>query len=678
MGAHAKCISEQARSGFLSFLDGGGEEIVLVMDPPLIDAIDVLFKFSELQARGVKSIIPWTASVPVFEEISGAPYKSRKYIFMCVALSRRCLGQMTWLASFIKTQNQHKKQFSNLSLIFSPFVPELALNRLKSEGIDKSIIEIHSTDCLLLVPVEDDTILIPLDNEALFADFNCRSDPSLLTHVAFAMQRLQHLFGVGVGLEEVARAERKIRKISSIGTASKFVVDQFSRMTDAVNDRIIDEQYGACTNNSDEESNSSMMTGFDRIGGIDSVSSLLLPQNACAKQHHYSSFSSLSPSNTVDNDKGLSLTDAIDSAVLIDRRSDLFSLLCSQFTYEALIDEEVGIKNRRVVYGQQQPSQIMVLTNYVDPLFSEIRDVSVSLIGQLLSKKAAFIAQCYKEKDALKSISEIKDFMDKFKEIQDQHSSLTNHVSLATVVSELTRDPNYIHLLKVEDQIMSMAKPVGKILLKIESLAKRASEVPLFTLERILKLLSLTTLVYGPKLTTNAGLDKTVKTVVHQFGFDAIQKFHHLEQCGLVKFHNPAEAAGVMSELISSGSKWPKIREEFKLITSSETLPDELAEPYSGYIPISVRLVQLLNQSWKASAEKLNLLRGPALEMSQSCPIAPAAPGNTVNVAVVFIGGVTYGEIAALRKLSALESGKRRFLIVTTGITSYKKIIQHM
>jgi hypothetical protein len=217
------------------------------------------------------------------------------------------------------------------------------------------------------------------------------------------------------------------------------------------------------------------------------------------------------------------------------------------------------------------------------------------------------------------------------------------------------------------------------MLAKIESLAKRAQSVALFSLERILKLLCLTSLVYGPKATSNAGLDKCVRTLFHQFGEKVIRKVHHLEQCGLLKFHNPAEpsSTGLMSELISSGTRWPKIREEFKLI-SSDPSADELAEPYSGYIPISVRLVQLLNLSWKASADKLNLLRGPAFEIAQECPSAAPAAGNTTNVVVVFIGGVTYGEIAALRKLSTLEAGKRRFLILTTGITSYSKIMRQM
>ena len=168
-----------------------------------------------------------------------------------------------------------------------------------------------------------------------------------------------------------------------------------------------------------------------------------------------------------------------------------------------------------------------------------------------------------------------------------------------------------------------------------------------------------------------------LKTLVQSFGFSVIKTVHHLEQCGMLRFYNPSETNGVMAELVSTSTKWPKIREEFKLI-SSDAQNDELAEAYSGYIPLSCRLVQLLNSSWKASADKLSLLRGPAVEIAQECPIAAAGQSNSTIVAVVFVGGVTYGEIAALRKLSILEGGRRKFLIITTGITSYSRLIRCM
>jgi hypothetical protein len=227
-----------------------------------------------------------------------------------------------------------------------------------------------------------------------------------------------------------------------------------------------------------------------------------------------------------------------------------------------------------------------------------------------------------------------------------------------------------------------MSKPIGKIFWKLEKLIRRDVGV-----DAILRLLCLTSLVYGAKALSGAGVDKVLRSLVNRFGPQVVKTVFRLEQAGLLSFHHPgATGAGVVSEIMSgvgaSKSKWPRIREEFRLIleANNENMDpgNALAEAYSGYVPLSIRLVQLLNSSWKTCADKLGLLRGPAIEIVQECPVATSggvATGNSINVAVVFIGGVTYGEMAALRKLSQLEGGKRRFIVITTDVANYQRIL---
>lgn len=651
---HGQVLHELQRAELSRLLSASKSEkgLSLVVEKPLISVLDVLFKFSELESLGVSRIVEWTTELDFSEMLP-----EQALVFCCRSLSKDTLPLMNRVAEFVK-----KRPAARPQLWFSPFVCKLATNRLTALGVNlgSDLQSIKDLSALQFSSLESDTISLQLGEE-VFSDYHCRGDPSLLVHVAQAVGRLQSEFGIGVGHDEIAQSDRRIRRISAIGTCAKFVADALVRDagTHGIESDVLRE------NNSHE-----VMTGLSRLGGIDSVAGLLLEGSS----KHHRDMRDDSPKGGVEQHAKVTSGDAIDSVIIIDRRTDLFSLLCSQFTYEARIDDEFEINNRRVTFepsDENQPAHkvTMTLCKATDPLFAEIRDVSVSTIGQLLSKKANFISQCYKEKDSLKSISEVKEFMEKFKQIQTEHASLSNHVSLATTVSELTNDPNHLYLLKIEDQIMSLSKPATKILSKIEALIRRGD----VSLPRILRLLCLSCQTYGTKAVTSAGLDKIFKSIVHAHGFSAIKSLHHLEQCGLLKFHNPSETSGVMAELISTGSKWPRIRDEFKLISTEPG--EELAEAYSGYVPLSVRLVQLNSVSWKSSADKLNLLRGPALEISQECPIASAGHSNSIIVAVVFVGGVTYGEIAALRRLSALEGGRRRFLIITTGLTSYNRVL---
>merc|ERR1712146_376626 len=73
-------------------------------------------------------------------------------------------------------------------------------------------------------------------------------------------------------------------------------------------------------------------------------------------------------------------------------------------------------------------------------------------------------------------------------------------------------------------------------------------------------------------------------------------------------------------------------------------------------------------------------LYGPAQELAQPLDNQneSGAVGEPSVVLVCFLGGVTYGEIAALRRLSKLEEGRRQFLVVTTEFVSAKKLFESL
>ena len=629
-GSVLQSLSEKSIVSFLSSIDG---EKILVLEKSMVGLFDMNIKYSQLEKVGVIKIIEWNIS------LSDEPlHDSATLIYMMRSLCVDTLPLSTNLGSWVK-QNQRRTRY----LVHCPFVCKLSCGRLEALGIDFSKdLPVLSIPDLQSVSLEEDTICLQLSN--VFAEYHARSDPTSLVHVSKFLKSLEEQFGVGLG--HVGKKKRKFRRINAIGTAAKWVADDFLRISRESNS--VDEPNQSC----DQD----MMRGIGRVGGLSSISGLIKDE--------------------VLEEEELSISPelAIDSIVLIDRRSDPFSVLCSQFTYEALIDELFGIHNTKVRFDDPEGASInMSLTRSGDPLFGEVRDVHVSEIGSVLSKKANLISASYKEKDSLNSISEIGDFMEKFKSVQTQHSSLANHVALATRVTRVTNDVQYSWILKLEDEIMSMGK-VGKILEKIDSMIRRPDA--LFSLERIVRLICLVSVVYGPK-----SMEKVLKSLVNKFGMKAIQILAGLQLSGLLGFNDTG--GGLADLMSSSATKWGKLREEFKLILDPNVLtPDApLADAYSGYVPLSVRLVQLLNTSWKSSAASLNLVRGPALEIAQECPVATNGTGVNPNasfVAVVFIGGVTRGEIAAFRKLSQLEGGRRKFLIITTEITNYAKLINSL
>lgn len=113
--------------------------------------------------------------------------------------------------------------------------------------------------------------------------------------------------------------------------------------------------------------------------------------------------------------------------------------------------------------------------------------------------------------------------------------------------------------------------------------------------------------------------------------------------------------------------------------------PNDISYVFSGYAPLSIRLVQqAVRSGWRPVEEILKLLPGPHSEAkrsgfasSPSLETLPGTPsldkvgdGRRSLVLVVFIGGVTFAEISALRFLSAQEGMAYELIVGTTKIIS--------
>ncbi len=132
----------------------------------------------------------------------------------------------------------------------------------------------------------------------------------------------------------------------------------------------------------------------------------------------------------------------IDSLIIIDRSVDYATPLCTQLTYEGLVDEVVGIRNGHVevdpslLTGQAQapgvgglphasgsgtPLQLTStpkkrkhrLDASTDLLFAEIRDLNFAVVGDRLHRAAKRLNQDYEGRHQAKTVSQIRAFVGK-------------------------------------------------------------------------------------------------------------------------------------------------------------------------------------------------------------------------------------------------------------------------
>ncbi|CAL5035573.1 unnamed protein product [Urochloa decumbens] len=326
----------------------------------------------------------------------------------------------------------------------------------------------------------------------------------------------------------------------------------------------------------------------------------------------------------------------INTAILLDREVDMVTPMCSQLTYEGLLDEMLQINNGAVevdasIMGTQQDGKkVKVPLNSSDKLYKEIRDLNFEVVVQVLRQKATSIQQDYAEVKSTntQSVSELKDFVRRLHSLPE----IARHVHLAQHLQSFTGKPSFHARLDIEQTIL---------------------EVQNFEMREML----------------------------HSYGFEHMNLLYNLEKAGLFKKQE-------------SRSNWVGITRALQLIVdvNDTASPSDISYIFSGYAPLSIRLVQhAVRSGWRSIEELLKLLPGPHLDLKRggltidsSLEVHPGSGaqqsidrvGHRSLVLVVFIGGVTFAEIAALRFLSAQEGMGYDFLVATTKVVNGNTILK--
>lgn len=360
----------------------------------------------------------------------------------------------------------------------------------------------------------------------------------------------------------------------------------------------------------------------------------------------------------------------INTLILLDREVDMITPMCSQLTYEGLVDELLHVNNGAVeldasiMGAQQEGKKTKVPLNSSDKLFKEIRDLNFEVVVQVLRQKATSMKQDYTDiTTTTQTVSDLKDFVKKLNSLPE----ITRHINLAQHLSTFTSKPFFSGRLDMEQTILE-AQSYDICFEYIEELIQK--QEPLVTVLRLLILFSL----------TNAGLPKKNfdylrRELLHSYGFEHMATLNNLEKAGLLKKQE-------------TKSNWLTVKRALQLIVDDTDTanPNDISYVFSGYAPLSVRLIQhAIRSGWRSVEEILRLLPGPHSESkrsgfasSESFDTLPGVANNGDKmvdgrrslVLVVFIGGVTFAEISALRFLSAQEGMAYDLIVGATNIVS--------
>ena len=382
--------------------------------------------------------------------------------------------------------------------------------------------------------------------------------------------------------------------------------------------------------------------------------------------------------------------------VVFDRSVDFLTLMTTNYTCEGLIDENIGIN-----LGRIKVKNGLLMTGLASDAKEKKKEIDNNKVVNydLTSEKNPFFCSisCMRHFDAIKYIHQIRTYFQgiiaknqkgKFKMDSDDTLILKE---IGFFVTKLKND-----LIRVENLINYVVEVLfesehKKYISKEQCLLSGSIPEDLYSyydefLYTKKDLTSVIKLMIIESLTQNGIKDyqKIKREMLNIFGFQKIFLFRDLEVLGWLK-----EKQSSLKNLKNiTDFNYSQIFEKFKLY-NEEYNPEVISDcsyVLNGYSPLSLKIIEkAVYGKWGTIIDLLKRIPG-----TTSYPEDESVISNPVNdkniMLIVFVGGVTYTEIEAIRVLNRKfneESlkGKRKktqFIILTTSILNSKKILNNL
>ncbi|KAH8292912.1 hypothetical protein KR044_008154 [Drosophila immigrans] len=380
---------------------------------------------------------------------------------------------------------------------------------------------------------------------------------------------------------------------------------------------------------------------------------------------------------------------AIDQLILLDRSIDLLTPLATQLTYEGLIDEFYGIRQNQLTLpaehfpsynaaapaasaaSAEEPDRLLaegarktLILHSGEQLYAELRNKNFNEVRMLLARKVNDIKDQMNVNRQEQSVQEIKSFVERLPQLMEQKKATSEHTAIAGLIDEKLNVYAFNDDLAAEQEFMICAD-IDRPSAYIEDLIARRSE-----LRNVLRLMCL-------QCAAASGFKERVlnyykRELAHVYGLEVLLTISNLEKAGLLHAQTESRAYAVLRKTL-----------HLTVDDSMEVNPKDISYVHSFYAPLTARLVEhsLKPLGWQTLKSQINNLPGPTFEDFQVQLIgiggrhgAGATPSEASLlharrvVLVLFVGGCTFAEIAALRFLAAQEDNNVQFVIATTKI----------
>lgn len=146
--------------------------------------------------------------------------------------------------------------------------------------------------------------------------------------------------------------------------------------------------------------------------------------------------------------------------LIVDRRQDPITPLLTQWTYEAMIHELIGIKNNRIELASSTTAsesiQELTISREFDEFYRTNQFLNFGEIGQSIKDLVSNFQKVTKKVDAenAKSISDLKGLLENYPAFRKASGTVEMHVTIVSELSRIVKERSLLEVSEVEQELV--------------------------------------------------------------------------------------------------------------------------------------------------------------------------------------------------------------------------------
>ena len=350
--------------------------------------------------------------------------------------------------------------------------------------------------------------------------------------------------------------------------------------------------------------------------------------------------------------------------VLMDRNVDPITPLLMPWTYEALLNLEYDGKLNKISLTNEQlgrqndkkQNKVNLDLSKNDRFYTMIKNYHIDKMKNFVKNRVKQSLAIINKTKQSENTKELPKLLRLYQICISESSTLKNHLSITIELTNRINKPNREFKTMCEQQLLNLQKydENAMHIFRRNEIAKKQE------LYGIIRLLCLEYFLKEKKKDDNYDIIRN--DVLHVYGFHHLILFKNLEKLNYFR---------------KSDFKYTQICETLELFTEGikKYNPIDISYVFHAFRPISVRLIELLFRSGWKTLKIMSKIPGQMRIPGNEEQAFLKPPSSSLNVVVlVYIGGITYSEVAAIRFLKKIFPFYN-FIIFTTAVINYKSFL---